>query len=117
MAFVRVYADTEGRSKFEDLDVPFQPTDPAETGAFSQQVTGVTFRRQPVGLVQDWHTAPRRQYVVTLRGLAEIETGSGEIRHFGPGDVLLADDLTGKGHITRVIGTETRISISIPIVD
>ena len=117
MAFVRVYADTDGRSKFEDLDVPFQPTDPAETGAFSQQVTGVIFRRQPVGLVQDWHTAPRRQYVVTLRGLAEIETGSGEIRHFGPGDVLLADDLTGKGHITRVIGTETRISISIPIVD
>ena len=117
MAFVRVYADTDGRSKFEDLDVPFQPTDPAETGAFSQQVTGVIFRRQPVGLVQDWHTAPRRQYVVTLRGLAEIESGSGEIRHFGPGDVLLADDLTGKGHITRVIGTETRISISIPIVD
>ncbi len=117
MAFIRVYTDAEGRSRFEDLDMLFQPTNPAEAGAFSQKVTSVTFRRQPVGLVQDWHTAPRRQYVVTLRGLAEIETGSGEVRQFGPGDVLLADDLTGKGHVTRVIGTETRISISIPIVD
>lgn len=115
MAFVRIYSDAQGRSKFEDMATPYEPSDPAEPGGFSQKATSVTFRSQPVGLVQDWHTAPRRQYIVTLRGMAEIETGNGEIRHFGPGDVLLADDLTGKGHVTRVIGTETRLSVTIPI--
>ena len=115
MAFVRIYADAQGRSKFEDMATPYEPSDPAQPGSFSQKATSVTFRSQPVGLVQDWHTAPRRQYIVTLRGMAEIETGNGEIRHFGPGDVLLADDLTGKGHVTRVIGTETRLSVTIPI--
>ncbi len=115
MAFVRIYADAQGRSKFEDMATPYEPSDPAEPGSFNQKATSVTFRSQPVGLVQDWHTAPRRQYIVTLRGMAEIETGNGEIRHFGPGDVLLADDLTGKGHVTRVIGTETRLSVTIPI--
>ena len=117
MAFVRIYADEHGRSKFEEMPTPYECTNPAEPGAgsFSQKATGVTFRSQPVGLVQDWHTAPRRQYVITLRGMAEIETGNGEIRHFGPGDVLLADDLTGGGHVTRVIGTETRLSVTIPI--
>ena len=88
---------------------------PQNRAALARKPSSVTFRSQPVGLVQDWHTAPRRQYIVTLRGMAEIETGNGEIRHFGPGDVLLADDLTGKGHVTRVIGTETRLSVTIPI--
>ena len=119
MAFIRIYADDQGRSKFEEMATPFQPSNPAEPGAlaFTQTATGITFRSQPVGLVQDWHTAPRRQYVITLRGMAEIETGNGEIRHFGPGDVLLADDLTGGGHVTRVIGDETRLSVTIPIND
>ena len=117
MAFIRIYADERGRSKFEEMPTPFEETNPAEPGAgnFSQKATSITFRSQPVGLVQDWHNAPRRQYVITLRGMAEIETGNGEIRHFGPGDVLLADDLTGGGHVTRVIGSETRLSVTVPI--
>jgi hypothetical protein len=32
-----------------------------------------------------------------------------------PGDVLLAEDLTGKGHIIRVVGNEARISVAIAV--
>ena len=115
MAFVRIYAGADAKSRFEDLEMPFQPSDLNAPGAFSITAVSAVFRRQPVGLVQDWHTAPRRQYVITLTGLVEVEAGNGEKRRFGPADVLLADDLIGGGHVTRVIGTEPRVSVLIPI--
>jgi len=39
--------------------------------------------------------------VVNLSGLVEIEVGDGSKRRLGAGDILLADDTTGQGHITR----------------
>ena len=52
---------------------------------------------------------------MTLSGEAEVEASDGEVRHIGPGTVMLAEDLSGKGHITRGIGTEDRISLFIPL--
>ena len=33
----------------------------------------------------------------------------------GPGSIELAEDLTGKGHITRTVGNEDRVTIQIPV--
>jgi hypothetical protein len=53
----------------------------------------------------DWHNAPWRRYVVPLSGRFEVEVSSdGTIKSFGPGDILLAEDTTGKGHKTRAVG-------------
>jgi hypothetical protein len=60
-------------------------------------------------------TAPRRQYSITLSGQAEIEVGDGTVARLGPGDVLLAEDLTGQGHIMRVIGNVPRLSALVPL--
>ena len=38
-------------------------------------------------------------------------------RIFNAGDVLLADDVSGRGHTTRVVGDVTRVSVAIPLVD
>ena len=97
MAFVRIYADAQGRSKFEEMATPYEPSDPAQPGSFDQKATSVTFRSQPVGLVQDWHTAPRRQYVITLRGMAEIETGNGGDSPFWPRRRSSCRRLDGRG--------------------
>ena len=75
----------------------------------------ITIRRNPPGYFLDWHTAPRRQYTITISGEVEIGTGDGAVRRFGPGTVLLAEDLTGQGHTTRVVGNETRISVVVPL--
>ncbi len=95
-----IYADENGVSHFADLDVPLKG---ADYGSLSDIVptSGVVFRETPVGGTFDWHCPGRRQFVVTLSGLAEIEAGDGEKRRFGGGDIMLADDTTGKGHITR----------------
>ena len=49
------------------------------------------------------------------RALAEIETGLGEVRRFGPGDILFADDTTGRGHISRdVAGPRQNLFLPLP---
>ena len=65
----------------------------------------------------DYHTAPRRQYVVNLAGIAEFETADGSVRRLMPGDVLVAEDLPGHGHIARSIGDDFRVSLAVPLKD
>jgi len=44
----------------------------------------------------------------------EIATGDGTTRRFGPGDVVVADDLTGQGHTTCSLGVP-RVSATVPV--
>jgi hypothetical protein len=37
------------------------------------------------------------------------------VRRFGPGNIMLADDLTGRGHITRVVGDQPRLYVAVPL--
>ncbi len=55
--------------------------------------------------------------MITLEGQVEVGLGDGTKRVFGVGDVLLADDLTGRGHTTTVYGDKVRISVAIPVID
>ena len=71
----------------------------------------------PAGRVSDWHTAPRRQYVITLSGQGELEVSGGKKIPVGPGHIELVEDTTGKGHITRNFGPEDRIALTIPLAD
>ena len=56
-----------------------------------------------------------RQYVITLSGQGEIEVGDGSKKLFEPGDVLLAEDTTGQGHVTRVVGDQPRTMMWVPL--
>ena len=48
----------------------------------------------------DWHCAPQKQFIIYLSGSVSIEASGGETKIFNAGDVLLANDLKGKGHIS-----------------
>lgn len=52
--------------------------------------------------VEDWekdvHKAPRRQYVVTLKGRIKFKVTDGSTFIVKPGTVLLAEDIQGIGH-------------------
>jgi quercetin dioxygenase-like cupin family protein len=117
----RVYSGSDGRSHLAEIALEMKPFVDVEgmrgEGTPLQHATGIAFRTAPPGYVLDWHCAPRRQYSITLSGAAEIEVGDGTIARLGPGDVLLAEDLTGQGHITRVIGDQPRLSALIPLAD
>lgn len=109
--FVRIYSGEDGQSHFEELELPTGPVGRSPV----QAATGISFRRSEPGDFMDWHNAPRRQYVITLSGQVEIGIGDGTVRRLGPGDVLLAEDLTGRGHTTRNVGDGPRVSVAIPL--
>jgi uncharacterized cupin superfamily protein len=108
MAFFRLYSDDDGESHIEELDLASRPE---LTTLHSAK--GVVFRSVAPGYFNDWHHAPRRQYIITLSGQAEIGLGDGSIHRLGPGDVNLAEDLTGRGHTTRVVGDVPRVTATI----
>lgn len=117
MHYFRIYADANGETHFEDLEI--STDQPSHGSGLSALIpaTGVIFRTSPADQFIDWHPAPRRQFVITLSGQAEVEASDGEIRQIGPGTIMLAEDTTGKGHITRGVGAEERLSIFIPLPD
>ena len=115
----RVYSDPNGQSRIAEMPLamkPFVDTEGAHgQGTVMQGATGIAFRVSPPGYVLDWHCAPRRQYSISLSGMAEIEVGDGTVARIGPGDVVLAEDLTGQGHITRVVGDQPRFYAIVPL--
>lgn len=107
---VRVYSGNDGESHFEDL-TPDQ---------FAQIVNNlgegdIRLNCRPAGPDSDYHNAPRLQYVVNMSGIAEFEVADGTVKRLYPGDVLVAEDVTGHGHIARSIGDEFRVSLAVPL--
>ena len=95
MQFCRLYTGDDGKSYFEDLAQTdgsryFLKSLSAKTLVFKNDITRDD--------LHGWHTAPRRQWCITLAGSVEIGIGDGTKRIFGPGDVFLAEDETGQGH-------------------
>ena len=106
MKITRIYTGDDNETHFEELDIPATET---EIGLVTGQIpAAAAFFRQSEGGTMDFHVAPRRQFVIHLEGEVEIEVGDGTKRRFGPGDVLLADDTTGHGHISRSVGGRRR---------
>ena len=115
MKITRVYTGTDGKSHFEDIEVPLK--DGGKAGFMSElmKATGVVFRETDGNYNFDFHNAPRRQYVVNLEGEVEIEVGDGTKRILRSGDILLAEDTTGQGHISRAVGGKPRKSLFITL--
>jgi hypothetical protein len=113
MELVRVYTGDDGQSHFEDLTVELE--DFGRRGQISPlwPGRGVQFRTVPTDYFLDFHTAPRRQLVVNLTGSVEIELGDGTRRILGPGSILLAEDTTGQGHVSRSVDDRPRTCLFI----
>ena len=117
IAVTRIFTGPDGQTHAEEVNVKLARDDASTELSEMMKTTGVRFRRQAPNYFEDWHTAPRKQYVITLSGQGEIEVAGGKKIPLGPGHILLVEDLTGKGHISRGVGTEERISLIIPLVE
>ena len=111
MGIYRLYSGDDGHSPSRGAPDRRSPRPLTEAMA----VSTITFREWQPGHFIDWHPAPRRQYIISLSGNIEIELGDGTRHTFNPGDARLVEDLTGKGHITRVPGDAPSISAVIPL--
>ena len=113
---IRLFTGDDGESHFETQVLA--PGQKSAEGSLSTMTAArdVQFAESPVGSHLDWHTAPRRQYVVTLSGVLLFENREGKTQRIESGDVLLAEDLTGGGHRWRLIDDQPwrRLYITLP---
>ncbi len=112
MKIIRVFTGDDGESHFEDVS-------PEEMTKIVNRVGegDITLGLRPSPSFSDYHNAPRRQYVVNLSGTAEFEAADGTKVQMEPGDILIAEDLTGHGHIARSLGDTPRASLAVPLAD
>lgn len=115
MKVTRIRADRGGVTYFDEIEIPLE--DAGAIGQLSQPVAAesVVFRETGAEYDYDWHPAPARQFVVLLNGEIEIEVGNGEIRRFAGGEVILLEDVAGRGHRTRNVGPVPRRSLFVPL--
>ena len=94
MKFYRLYSGDDEQSHFQELD----SSRSSEFFNATRSAKGLLFRNDFAPHIVDWHRAPRRRWVITLSGSVDIGLGDGSSMTFGPGDVFLAEDVTGQGH-------------------
>ena len=109
----RIYTGSDGLSHAEEINMP----DNIGGNFQSVKVEGAQFSSRPPSPGGDWHTGPRRQYVITLAGSGELEVADGVKIPVGPGHINLIEDTTGKGHITRNFGPGNRVVLTLPLID
>ena len=115
MRIHNIYVDDKGESHWRDVQVEW-----AEERNFSKMskrlpATGIIFRETSGNYDLDWHPAPRRQYIINLDGGVKITASDGVAREIGAGEVILVEDISGKGHLSQSLGGKMRRSIFIPI--
>lgn len=115
MLITRIFSDGDGESHFGELDIELR--DAGEIGRLSDNydAKGIVFRENDADYDYDWHNAPQRQFVILLGGEIEIEVSDGEIRRFRGGDILLVEDVSGRGHRTRATDNKPRKSVFVTL--
>ena len=112
MGTYRLYTDSQGLSQIEKINLSSTPE-----WTEAQATTTIAFREAAVGNFSDYHTAPRRQFVIILSGQLQIGLKDGSLHVFGPGDARLVEDVTGSGHTTATHGDVPCITATVPLAN
>jgi hypothetical protein len=117
MTCFHLHGDATGETHVTRLELPEKETGagrvhglndiPTTTMGFAEFIG----RKPDVGV----HNAPRRQVLVVLGGALELVTTLGQCERLHAGDLLLADDVGTKGHISRDVGDEPLMLLAVGI--
>lgn len=119
LTYHRIYTDSQGDSHFDVVTVeqslvraapPAAPFYVSEDGPASKY----RFYTFEPGWIGELHPAPTRQFLALLSGEVEMETTDRTVRRFGPGDLILLEDTSGKGHATRNTGDGYAMFLVVP---
>ena len=109
MRYMRLLADVDGESHFEEVDVDMNPVEFIPGRALVNlsspfRASTLAFVRVPAGWDGAWHPTPRRQFIVGLAGTLAVTSGVEKTWRVSPGTVVLLEDTIGRGHFTAVSG-------------
>jgi len=118
--YPRIYSDTQGESHFGMVTVEqhlAQAAPPAAPFYVSEDKPASKYRFYTFepGWVGELHPCPTRQFLALLSGEVEMETTDGTVRRFGPGNLVLLEDTSGRGHVTRNIGKGYAMYLVVPV--
>jgi quercetin dioxygenase-like cupin family protein len=120
VTYRRIYADAQGGSHFDTVNVEqnlAQGAPPAAPFYVSGDHPASKYRFytfQP-GWFGDWHPCPTRQFLSLMSGEVEMETTDGSVQRLRPGDLILLEDTSGRGHVTRNIGDGFALFLVVPV--
>ena len=112
MGTYRMYTGDDGKATWEEIDLDAMPD-----WTKGIDVTQIRFGSRAPGVLQDWHPAPQRQFVIILSGALQITYPDGSQKVFGAGEARLMDNITGKGHKTIAVGGEPCITATVVLSD
>lgn len=122
MKYAKIFADKEGESHFMDVEIELEPVDfappapPVNLSSFTL-ATQYAICVFPSGWYGDWHPTPQKQIFFILSGEMEVQVGDGEVRRFSAGSIVLVEDTTGKGHVSRVVGSTDVVTAVVQLPD
>jgi hypothetical protein len=116
MKVLSLISGADGESHFGEAELPELPSFSGGIKSVLQSCAGWEIGESKPGTFLDFHVARVPRVLVVLRGELEVGVGSGEKRRFGPGDLLFAQDTTGRGHTSHFVGTEPARMLTIPIL-
>lgn len=121
MNVTAIYTDDAGETHFEVREIELVSRDFAPPAppllVSSVPARGLVWLTAPAGWVGDWHPAPARQLWVGVSGQLDVTVSDGQTRRFGPGSLVLLEDLTGKGHVTRAVGDAPAQGVFVQLGD
>ncbi|MGD0104415.1 MAG: hypothetical protein ABSC06_10295 [Rhodopila sp.] len=115
MRIHNIYVDASGETHWRDIEVQWVEERNGSKLSARLPANGIIFRETGGDYDLSWHPAPRRQYIINLDGGVRITASDGEAREIGAGEVILAEDISGKGHLSKSIGGKMRHSIFVAI--
>jgi hypothetical protein len=115
MRIHNLYEDENGASHWRDIEIEWVQESPGGKLSAPIPVSALIFRETPPSYDLDWHPAPRRQYIINLVGGVQLTASDGEARVIEAGEVILVEDISGKGHLSKSVEQKLRYSIFVAI--
>jgi hypothetical protein len=109
----RIY-DDNGQSRFTDIDIPLNEREPLggclASGPPHHSLRGNALLRSPHGASWNRTRHHDANWLSSLSGEVEVETGDGDTRRFRPGEMMLADDTTGT--VAQMVPVDPQVHIN-----
>ena len=110
LSVTHIFTDRNGQTRKESIAMPFVASTPPDRGtlesALSLPARQIAIVRTSPDYLSDFHSVTSRRYIIMLSGHREYEVADGQKFSIGPGEIMLVEDLTGRGHLTRGSGDD-----------
>jgi len=113
-----LYNDPKGISYFGDTQIDtalleFAPPAPAVNVSAPRPAKQYLFLELPPNWYGEPHPAPSRQLMILIRGELEVTVSNNSKKIFKPGDIALAEDISGEGHATRNLSSDPSLLLIV----